>query len=567
MALKQVILSRKIADKEEALKALRATREDQEKRKAAMATREAELEEAVKEVTEETAEEDRAELDKAVADFEAEGEALDAEMDGTAKQIGEAEAEVASLRSELEALNRKLEADKRSAELAKDNGGAGVAPGHEERSENIMSTREAFKGMTRAEFAKRVEGEACKGFLTRVKEFAAQKRAVTGGELLIPEFMLGLIREVAEESSKLLKYVNLQRVPGRARQTIMGTIPEAVWTEMCGKLNELALSFSGVEVDGYKVGGFIPVCNALLADNDVALASQIIYALGRAIGLALDKAIVYGTGVKMPKGIVPRLAQTEAPSDYPATAPVWVDLHSTNIVTIAAANSTGLKLFQAILAAFGNAKKKYGAGGKFFAMNEKTHMVLVSEAMSINAAGAVVTGISGTMPVIGGDIVELDFIPDNVIIAGYGENYLLVEREGTGIDQSEHVLFTADQTVFRGKARYDGMPVIPQAFVAIGINAATVSADAVTFAGDTANTPEAIILPATATVAVGAKIKLTPVIMPYGVRTTITWASATAAKATVDTAGEVTGVATGTSVITATTANGLTAQCTVTVTA
>lgn len=565
MALRQVILSRRIADKSAELEALRATREEQEQRKAALATREAELEEAVTEVTDETTEEDRAELDKAVADFEAEGEALEAEMEGTDKQIGELEGELESLRAELDALNRKLEEAKRSEEPAKDSG-AEDAPS-EERSENTMSTREAFKGMTRAEFIKRVEGEACKGFLTRVKDFAAQKRAVTGGELLIPEFMLGLIREVAEESSKLLKYVNLQRVPGRARQTIMGTIPEAVWTEMCGRLNELALGFSGVEVDGYKVGGFIPVCNALLADNDVALATQIIYALGRAIGLALDKAVCYGTGVKMPQGILPRLAQTEAPSDYPATAPAWVDLHSTNIATIAAANSTGLKLFQAILAAFGNAKKKYGAGGKFFAMNEKTHMVLVSEAMSINAAGAVVTGISGTMPVIGGDIVELDFIPDNVIIAGYGENYLLVEREGTGIDQSEHVLFTADQTVFRGKARYDGMPVIPQAFVAIGINNTSVSAGAVTFAGDTANTPEAIILPATATVAVGAQIKLTPVIMPYGVRTTITWASATAAKATVDTAGEVTGVATGTSVITATTANGLTAQCTVTVTA
>jgi len=54
--------------------------------------------------------------------------------------------------------------------------------------------------------------------------------------------------------------------------------------------------------------------------------------------------------------------------------------------------------------------------------------------------------------------------------------------------------------------------------------------------------------------------------MPYGVTTTITWDSGTVAKATVNTDGEVTGVAAGTSVITATTDNGLTAQCTVTVT-
>ena len=50
--------------------------------------------------------------------------------------------------------------------------------------------------------------------------------------------------------------------------------------------------------------------------------------LGQSIGLALDKAIVYGTGVKMPLGIVTRLAQaskaegcpelcTRSPKTYP----------------------------------------------------------------------------------------------------------------------------------------------------------------------------------------------------------------------------------------------------------
>lgn len=34
------------------------------------------------------------------------------------------------------------------------------------------------------------------------------------------------------------------------------------------------------------------------------------------------------------------------------------------------------------------------------------------------------------MFIVGGDIVELDFILDNVIIGGYGLLYLLVERVG-----------------------------------------------------------------------------------------------------------------------------------------
>ena len=127
------------------------------------------------------------------------------------------------------------------------------------------------------------------------------------------------------------------------------------------------------------------------------------------------------------------------------------------------------------------------AEGEAYVMNETTKSKLVVEAMSINAAGAIVSGMGDTMPVIGGAIETLDFIPDNVIIFGYDGLYLMAERAGIKTGQSEHYLFTDDKTVFRGTARYDGKPVIAEGFVAIGINAATVSASAVTFAADAAN--------------------------------------------------------------------------------
>ena len=94
--------------------------------------------------------------------------------------------------------------------------------------------------------------------------------------------------------------------------------------------------------------------------------------------------------------------------------------------------------------------------------------------------------MNGTMPVVGGVAEVLSFIPDNVIIGGYFELYLLAERADVRLAQSEHVRFIQDQTVFKGTARYDGLPVIAEAFVAIGINGVTPTA-AMTFAADTAN--------------------------------------------------------------------------------
>lgn len=124
-------------------------------------------------------------------------------------------------------------------------------------------------------------------------------------------------------------------------------------------------------------------------------------------------------------------------------------------------------------------------------MSEKTLTELKARGLSFNAAGTIVSGMEATVPVVGGDAVVLNFIPDNVIIGGYGMLYLLAEREGTSLAQSEHVQFIQENTVFRGSARYDGRPVFGEAFVAINISqadlAAAPTANAVTFVSDTAN--------------------------------------------------------------------------------
>jgi hypothetical protein len=90
------------------------------------------------------------------------------------------------------------------------------------------------------------------------------------------------------------------------------------------------------------------------------------------------------------------------------------------------------------------------------------------------------------MPIIGGVIEVLDFIPDNVIIGGYFELYLLAERGGAKFAQSEHAFFIQDQTAFKGTARYDGQPVIAEAFVALGVKNTTPDAS-MTFVSDKAN--------------------------------------------------------------------------------
>lgn len=563
MALRQLILSKKIEEARTQLSQLETEQEALSERRTAMNTREAELEQAISEVSAETPAEDQAVLEEEEKKWEEDDAALQEEEKENEEKRQELQSKIDELDQELEELNKKAERSAAPTEkpAPAENRGADFAETREERKVHTMNVRN-FLGSAQQQ-AELFAREDVKAFAERVRRIGKEKRSVSGGQLLIPEVLLPMIRQAVEERSQLIKYVNLQQVGGTARETIMGTIPEAVWTEMCANLNELNLVFNDAEVDGFKVGGFIPVCNALLDDNDVALVSQVLWALLCAIAVALDKAILYGTGTKMPLGIVTRLAQQSQPANYPATARAWADLHTSNIVKIGS-SVTGIALFQQLLLAFGAAKKKYGAGGRFWAMNEKTHMKLVAEAMSFNAAGAIVTGVNATMPVIGGDIVELDFIPDDNIVAGYGDLYLMVERAGVEVASSEHFMFTSDKTVYKATARYDGLPVIAEGFVVIGINN-TDATTTMTFNPDDANDVTSIRMnTATATVAANSTLQLRAITEPG--TGTVTWTSATTAKATVDSNGLVTGVASGSSVITAT-CNGLSASCTVTVTA
>ncbi|MDB2158342.1 phage major capsid protein [Clostridium butyricum] len=468
MAIRQLMLSKKIEQRKANLAEL-LTQEE------AFKTRSAELEKALEE----------AKTDEEIAAVEEEVNKLEGEQSEFDEKKGKLEGEIADLEGELEQLNSNEPKNDPKPNEPKVN----------ERSKgdvNNMKIRgKFFAGMTREAATQLIEREEVKEFLARTREVMAEKRSVTGGELGIPEVFLEILRDNLNSYSKLISKVNLRSIAGKARQNVAGTIPEGIWTEAYGKINELSITFNQIEVDGYKVGGFIAIPNALLEDSDLGLASEIMYNIGQAIGLAIDKAILYGTGTKMPVGIVKRLAETSKPAYWGDNEKAWTDLHTSNLLLIDPTANTDTLFYKDLILKCGKAKANYSNGQKFWCMNTNTKATLTAKALTINAAGAIVTGQSNTMPIVGGDIIELDFIPDDVIIGGYGSLYLMVERAGATMAQSTDVKFIEDQTVFKGTARYDGRPVIGEGFVAINISqetGATVpSATAVTFAADTAN--------------------------------------------------------------------------------
>ena len=422
-------------------------------------TREAELEQAINEV-----EPGNAEQEAAVND---EIEKFDADKTAHDQAKATLSADIADLEGQLDEIERNAPEpktpEKKTTEKVR-----GDTAMEKINIRSLPISQRAFDALPMERRQAIVAQDDVKQFLIGVREMA-KTRAVEGGGLTVPVVFLDLIAENMYRYSKLLNRVRVRNVRGEARQTIAGLAPEAVWTEMCGAINELTLGLNQITVDGYKVAGFVPVCNSLLEDSDIDLASWVVEMLSESLGLAKDKAILYGTGVKMPTGIVTRLAQTAAPDNYPANAPAWVDLHTSNIITVAGTILTGAEFWAALTVAAGNTFTRYSRGRQFWAMNSKTYAFLKSKAITFNLYGDLVANIPGVMPIIDGDVDVLEFIPDGDIIGGYGDLYLWAQRSGMQIEQSREVQFIQDNTVFKGKERADGVPVIAGAFVAINI--------------------------------------------------------------------------------------------------
>ena len=452
MAIRAIILRKKLNDAKKEIETLRAI--DFDSRKAELETREAEI---VKAVEEATTEEEQKAVEEAADAFDADKQALD-------QEVSENETKIADLETSVEEMEREL------SELENEQvrtvppipGDAQPAPEKKTTTKKSGGKRTMFKTrairmMNVAEREALIARDDTQEFLKQVRTLIAEKRGLTGGEYTISETIMGLINEDIIEYSKLYKHCRVQRLSGKGREIVMGTAPEAFWEEACDPIYELAASMAQVEVDQFKVAGYIPLCNALLEDSDIDLLDEIMTLILQSIGFALDKAIIYGTGVKMPTGVVTAIDDDET-------------IKLTNEVKIGTSDSVGVKLFQALLAAVAETENNYARGELTWVMNGKTYRRLQSESLSINAAGLLVSAVNGTFPVLGGAMEVLNFMPDKNVVVGYFELYVLAERKGMTIDQSEHVKFIQDQTVVRGRARYDGKPAVVKAFAVIAFD-------------------------------------------------------------------------------------------------
>ena len=470
--------------------ALRAQLTPLEQTRDGFAAREEQLRQALSEITETSTDAERSAVSAAVDAFENDRSANAAEIARIQGEIDTRSAEIARLEAEQTpppATPTVSNSDTRNND-------------NHERSFVPMNntTERRWFGLTYAERDALIAKDTTRDFLQRFRALREQQNSATGAELGIPTEFMQILRDLTYQNSKLWSYVHSESIRGHSRQNIVGTGAEAVWTEMLANINEISLDFTQLEMDGYMLAGYMAISNAVLQDDaDLQLLTSILNAMGEANARALDKAIVYGTGKKMPVGFVTRLAAETTPTWWNNDQGEFTDLHTSHILKLDIDSTSGAAFFGTLVEALGIADPKYSDGRVFWVMNRKTHIRLMAKALAFNAAAAITAGINNTFPIVGGDIVELEFMADNDIAGGFGSLMRMAEREGLSIASSDIPLFLRNMTVYRSIGRYDGKPARGEAFVMVNFHN-TAPTTSISFAPDYANSQIGTLIVTTA---------------------------------------------------------------------
>ena len=409
MALRQLILNKKIQERSAKITALRADEKE-------LKDEEVELEKAL----------DEAETDEEVKVVEDSADELEKKIKEKSDEITKLEDEKAELETEL----AKIEDEQPDNEEKEDGEKRKMAKKVKTRNNDVMTIRESL------------QIENVRSFYQNIANAMVEKRSLTGAEKVVPTEVIDRIESKLGDYSTLIGEVTVEKIGGTGRAVIAGDIPEAIWFEVGKKaLEELEDKLDGVELDGFGLGGYVAVPNIIIENSLINLANHVEDRLAKAIAKALDKAILKGTGTKQPTGVV---------VSAPTANKVTTDGTITDLIAKLAKVDTD------------------GTGGEVIAvMNRATYYSKIVPKTLAVAANGVLTG-SYALPF---RVVLSAYADENTIVFGDFKQFLLAQRSEIRVESSTEVQFTSDNTVFKGVGFYDGKATKAEAFAVVTITA------------------------------------------------------------------------------------------------
>jgi HK97 family phage major capsid protein len=285
-----------------------------------------------------------------------------------------------------------------------------------------------------------------------------------GGYLVRPQVERQLV--LAREADNVLRGLcsKLSVTTNSIQLDQLGLTTTAGWVaELAQKPESTGMTLATVTASVFTAAGLATISNQLLADSNPAVDGLVTSDLAKRLVALEEAAFIAGSGTGQPLGI----------------------LNTPGIGATALTNTDILSLLDAILDAIADVETDHGAPSAILMHPRTWTRILKSrdaqQAFYIDPTGGVQdprTGLRGPVKSLWGyPVVTSNRVPTNLgggtnesrVIVGDFKEALILDRQGITVDESSHVYFTTNQTVFRAEQRVGFTAArTPDAFNVVG---------------------------------------------------------------------------------------------------
>lgn len=303
----------------------------------------------------------------------------------------------------------------------------------EARDESVLINRGTMKALTSAE----------KKYFNAVIE----RKGFEGVEETFPKTIITEVFKNLKQEHPLLAKIDMQDTSGLVQMIYANpNAATAFWGPICEDIKQVILSgLKVVDAKASRLSGFIPVCKGMLELGENWLAEYVIQMLSEIMAASLELAVVAGTGKNEPIGMMKKLSG--------ATDSVYPDKDKVTLADLKPETLAGIRAAMA--------EAKTDSANVCVFVNPKTYWAKVFSALAFRTdSGEWVHDRLAT----GDEIVKSYAVPDDIIIIGDPQNYLLAVAGETRVEKYSETLAIEDMDLYIAKFYGTGVPKDKNAF-------------------------------------------------------------------------------------------------------
>ncbi|GAB6605632.1 phage major capsid protein [Bacillus cereus] len=282
-------------------------------------------------------------------------------------------------------------------------------------------------------------------------------KGFAGTETLVPATVFERVFEYLRVNHALLNHIQFVNTTGVTQWVVKkGYVQSAWWGKLCEEIKELLDDgFEVIATNLYKLSAYVPICNAMLDLGPIWLDRYVREILAESMAIALEEAIVNGTGKDQPIGMMKDLKAA-------VTNGVYSDKTATPL-----ADLTPTSLGKEVMAPLTNGGRR-AVGNALMIVNPLDYWEKIFPATTfLTQNGAYVSGV---LP-IPATVIQSLAVPKGKMVAGIASDYFMGVGSTQKMESSKEYRFLEDETVYLSKQYANGRPKDNDSFLVFDISA------------------------------------------------------------------------------------------------